>query len=86
MKIIDNEEIKEQVNDHYIDFQQRQLILNFEDPLETVTITINDKEGKLIFDETFTMKFINAHINLLFQDMGERSEESLYEFIKVRKE
>lgn len=86
MKITDNEEIKEQKHDYYEDFKLRQLIFNFEDQAESVSIIARDKEGKILHNETFTMEFINCHINLTMQDKGIKSEESLYEWTKVRKE
>ena len=86
MKINDNEEIKEQTHDYYEDFKLRQIIFNFEDKAESIQIIAKDKEGKIIHDETFSPEFINTHINLTFQDKGIKSEESLYEFVKVKKE
>ncbi len=86
MKIKDNEELKEQKHDYYEDYKLRQLIFDFEDKAESVSIIARDKEGKIIHNETFTPEFTNCHINLTMQDKGIKSDESLYEMVKVRKE
>ena len=85
MEIKDNEDVKTQTHNYYADFKLRQTIFKFEDELETVQVIAKDKDGSIIHDKTFTMEFINCHINLTLQDKGVKSAESLYEMVKVLK-
>ena len=85
MIINDNEEIKEQVHDHYEDFKLRQTIYIFEDLTETIEIVAKDKDGKIIDTKIFQPTFIKTHLDVQFQDKGLKSEESLYEMVRVKK-
>ena len=84
MDINENQELKEQINQYYLEFEQQQFILNFEDKAERVTIQGFDKDNNKVFEKEFTPKFINSHLNITWQDKGTKSEEPLYEYKLVR--
>ena len=86
MKINENEEIKEQKHDWYEEFKLRQTTFNFENTDETFSIIVKDKDGNVVYNKTYKPDFINCHINLTFQDKGTKADESLYEYVKVKKE
>lgn len=86
MDINENEEIKDEINQYYNEFEKEQFILNFENNAEKVVIQGFDKDGNKVFDKEFIPKFINSHLNIQWQDKGIKSEESLYEYKFVRKE
>ncbi len=85
MDIKENEEIKIQTHDYYADFELQQFVFNFENPTEKVVIRAFNSQGAEIFMKEFIPKFINTHLNITWQDKGVKSEESLYETIKVLK-
>lgn len=85
MIITNNEELKDQKHDFYSDFKLQQTTFIFEDKAEKIVVTTFDKEGKQITTKIYQPEFINTHINITFQDKGVKSDESLYEMVKVLK-
>ena len=85
MKINENDEI-DQLHDYYEEYVQKQTTFSFENMAETIELTCKDKDGKIIHQFTYQPLYINTHLNVVFQDKGEKSAESLYEYIRVRKE
>lgn len=79
---------KKIVNKHtnYEEFELQQFILNCEDKTERIIIQAFDKDNTKVFDKEFQPKFINSHLNIQWQDKGEKSEEPLYEYKLVPKE
>ena len=69
MNINENEKIKEQKHDLYDEFELQQIILNLEAG-ERVVVQGFDKDNNKVFKKEFKPKFINTHLNILFQDKG----------------
>lgn len=73
------------IHQYYEEYILNQRIIGL-DIGETITITTKDQSGNTLDEETFTSQFINSHFNFAFQDKGEKSDLSNYEYRLVPKE